>query len=258
MSELESDMDPKQTGGHLSQIQTRWITLLEALSGPGGAAGDAQRRLLGRYGNAIHRYLLASVRDSDAADDLFQEFALRFVRGDFRRVDAARGRFRDFLKTALYHLIVDHQRRQRRQTQPLIADPAESAAQAIAEAACDREFLSVWRSELMEHAWKGLEHWEQQTGQPLCTVLRHRLDHPEKHSCDMAHDLQSKLGKTVTDGWIRKRLHFAREKFSDLLVEEVAQSLDHPSHEAIEEELINLDLLNHCRAALQRRTGGVG
>jgi RNA polymerase sigma-70 factor (ECF subfamily) len=239
---------------HLSQIETRWATLLEALSGPGSAAQDAQRRLIGRYSNAIYRYLLACVRDTDAVDELFQEFALRFVRGDFRRVDAARGRFRDFLKTSLYHLVVDQQRRRRLQTARLVDDPADSAAASRAEAESDREFLSLWRSELMENAWKNLQSWERQTGQPLFTVLRYRLDHPEKRSSEMAAELQRKLGKTVSDGWVRKRLHFAREKLSDLIVQEVALSLGEPTPEVLEQELIDLDLINHCRSALKRRS----
>ena len=37
-------------------------------------------------------------RDKDAADELSQEFALRFVRGDLKGADRERGWFRDFLK----------------------------------------------------------------------------------------------------------------------------------------------------------------
>ena len=60
-----------------------------------------------RYGGAVHRYLLASLRDVDAADELAQEFALRFLRGDFKNADPGKGRFRDFLKRAVYRLMVD-------------------------------------------------------------------------------------------------------------------------------------------------------
>jgi hypothetical protein len=50
---------------------------------------------MGSYHRAVHRYLLGALRDEDAAEELFQEFALRFVRGDFRWADRGRGRFRD-------------------------------------------------------------------------------------------------------------------------------------------------------------------
>ena len=113
---------------HLSQISTVWTVLHQANAGPTSArdAGEAQTRLLQRYGAAIYRYLLAAVRDRDAADELFQEFALRFVRGDFSRADESRGRFRDFLKTALFHLVVDAQRRSRRTSTPPIQGAGEA------------------------------------------------------------------------------------------------------------------------------------
>src|SRR5262245_27508512 len=100
---------------HLSKIVTLWGPLQEAHAGEPEAARVAQRQLLERYTPAIYRYLLASVRDPHAADELFQEFALRFCRGDFKRADQQRGRFRDFLKTSLVHLVIDHHRRSKRQ-----------------------------------------------------------------------------------------------------------------------------------------------
>ena len=39
---------------------------------------------------AAYRYLLGAVHDPDAADDLCQDFAVRFLRGDFRRADPGR------------------------------------------------------------------------------------------------------------------------------------------------------------------------
>ena len=40
-------------------------------------------------------------RDEQLAEELFQEFALRMLRGDFRRAEPLRGRFRDYLKTVI-------------------------------------------------------------------------------------------------------------------------------------------------------------
>ena len=57
----------------------------------------------------------------------------------------------------------------------------------------------------------------------------------------------------MTANWVRKRLLYAREKFSELLLEELAQSLEDPTPEALEDELTVLGLLGACRAALLRR-----
>src|SRR5207244_10661276 len=74
------------------------------------SALSARQRLVQRYSGAVYSYLLAAVREREAAEDLFQEFALRVVRGDFGRADPERGRFRDYLRRALISLVHDPQR----------------------------------------------------------------------------------------------------------------------------------------------------
>ena len=103
----------------LSQISTAWTLLYRAHEGVAEEAKAARRQLLQDYGGPVYRYLWAAVGDPDAANDLYQDFALRFVQGSFKNADPQHGRFRDFLKTVLYHLIVDHQRRRSAAAQPL-------------------------------------------------------------------------------------------------------------------------------------------
>src|SRR5438552_1019342 len=103
-------MAPQDDHDHLSQITTRWSLLLKA-NRPESADRSAQAELLVRYARPVFRYLRRLVGDPDAAQDLCQEFAVRFLRGDFRHVRPERGRFRDYLKTALYRLAGDYRRR---------------------------------------------------------------------------------------------------------------------------------------------------
>src|SRR5262249_34829660 len=110
-------MDDREFENRLSQIATRWSVLLQAHQETDAAAA-ARQQLLERYCGAVYRYLLAAVRDHHAAEDLTQEFALRFVRGQFRLADPERGRFRDYVKTALFHLVDDYRRRQGRAPSP--------------------------------------------------------------------------------------------------------------------------------------------
>ena len=235
----------------LSQITTLWSVVGQAHQEPGDAVIAAQRQLLERYGGAIRRYLLAAVRDQDGADELFQTFAYRFLHGDLRGANPQRGRFRDFLKGVLFHLAVDYHKRSR--AQPLPADHPALAAEPPSETESDREFLTSWRDELLARAWRALEEFERQTEQPYFTVLRFRADHPDIRSPQMAEELSSRLGKTFNSSSMRQSLHRAREKFADLLLEEVIQSLDSPSAESLEQELIDLELLDYCRPALERR-----
>src|SRR5258708_2380538 len=96
-------------------MQTLWTLVCKAHQGPDKDGQQARAALLERYRGAVHRYLLGALRDADAADELAQEFALKFLRGEFRNADPERGRFRSFLKTALVRLVIDFHRRRKQQ-----------------------------------------------------------------------------------------------------------------------------------------------
>ena len=59
----------------------------------------------------------------------------------------------------------------------------------------------------------------------------------------------------MSTAWVYKHLHLARRKYADLLVEEVAQTLDHPDAEDLAQELGDLGLLKWCEPALRRWRG---
>jgi RNA polymerase sigma factor (sigma-70 family) len=232
----------------LSRISTVWSLIFQAHAGKMDAAAAAQNLLMQRYGGAISRYLLGALRDADAAADLSQEFALRFVRGDFHRADPERGRFRDYVRISLSHLVNEYYRSQRRQPVLLSPDaPEPAAADSILED--DQEFLSSWREELLQQTWQALAG----ANPAYHGVLLYRIDHPDAPSSDMAEQLTIRLGKTVNAAWVRKNLQRAHEKFADLLLDEIARSLGTSELQSIQEELAALDLLKYCRSALERR-----
>jgi RNA polymerase sigma factor (sigma-70 family) len=250
-------MDEEALNSRLSRISTIWTLLADAREAPGTGARDAQLALFERYQGAAYRYLLGAVRDPNLADELFQEFALRCLQGGFRRANPQCGRFRDYLKTILYHLIVDLQKRQRRGPRQLesralppevpVWDPAES----------DRRFIESWRDELLGRAWAALADRERGGGQPYYRVLRFRAENAKASSGEMAARLTEQLRpqRPFTETGIRKTLQRAREHFADLLIDEVAHSLSDPAPEELEEELASLELLPYCRSVLARRLG---
>ena len=198
-------MDPETLNHHLSRIETHWTAVFQAHQGQPAEVAEAQSALMRRYGGAVHRYLLASLRDPEAADDLSQEFALRFLRGDFRNADPGKGRFRDFLKRAIYHLMVDYHRGCRVRPRLLDDDAAEAAVSDAdpCERDLDREFLDSWRENLMAHAWTALDKVQERTGQPFADVLRLRVASPELRSPQLAERLSERLGRSVNAGWVR-------------------------------------------------------
>jgi DNA-directed RNA polymerase specialized sigma24 family protein len=238
----------------LSQISTAWTLIAHAQGGPADADTAAQAALVGRYQAAVYRYLLGALRDPDAADELFQEFALRLVRGDFRRADASRGRFRDFVKTALINLVINYQKKQARQ-RPLGPAAPEPATGPQERFDSDEKFLADWRKALLDRAWETLAAGQSPNGPPFYAVLRYRSEHPELSGAELTEQLTALLKPATpfTDAGLRKILQRARDQFTDLLVDEVARSLGTPSLEELEQELIDLGFHTYCRRALQRR-----
>jgi DNA-directed RNA polymerase specialized sigma24 family protein len=237
----------------LSQIDTNWSDVRVAGDRSNVAALKAQKRLLDRYGKAILRYLRAALRDPHEADEVYQEFALRLVAGGFGKAQADRGRFRQYLKTSLFHMVSDHRKKRSRQPVCLpvaLLEPATTPPPSCAE---DEEFLDIWRNELYASAMRALADVDKRTGKPLHAVLKYRIENPTIRSFQIAAHFAGKLGKPLTPEWARKRLCEAREKLGELIVNEVAMSLEHPTRDAIEQELIDLSLLEYCREHLARR-----
>ncbi len=248
-------MDDETLQSRLSRISTNWTVLAQAHRGSQSEAAAAHLAFMDRYGRAAYRYLLGAVRDPDTADDLFQDFALRFVRGDFGRANPERGRFRDYLKTTLYHLVADHYGRKRRRAAPLNPVVAQTAGEAWGAAESDQQFVASWRAELLSRTWTSLKEDELAGGQPYYTVLRFRTEHPAASSAEMARQLSGQLQRQppLSETNVRKILQRARAKFADTLLQDIAFSLDDPSAEELEQELIDLELLAYCRTAMARR-----
>lgn len=241
-------------GARLSSITTMWSVVLDAHDAEPQVAQAAQRRLLDRYGGSIKRYLLKATRDEDSADELYHEFVLRFLRGDYRKASPQRGSFRGYVKTVLAHLIVRHHKQKKagefRQMGPEVPEPAVEQSMSLAE---DRDFLDSWRSELTARCWAALARDEEAGGQPYFTILQFRSAHPTMPSAEMAEALAAKFGRPLTAVGVRQSLHRARLAFARLLVEEVMQSLVDPTDEQLDQELIVLGLFEHCRPVLEER-----
>lgn len=220
---------------------------------------SAQWRLLERYRGAVFRYLIGAVRDAEAAEELFQEFALRFVRGDFHRATPDRGRFRDYLRTVLINLVNDYHNQRKSSPRPLpvdLADPGKNRGAADGTGAgtddsgggqdAGRPPWESRRKQLIERAWAQMG-----TSQPAgCAALQLQLREPGLGSPEMARRLSRQLGKPMTATGARVALCRARDKFARLLVEEVRRSLAEPTEEQLVAALRRLRLLRHCERVL--------
>ena len=240
----------------LSQIETLWSMVRRAHDDGATQATNAQADMLDRYGGAAKRYLRAVVKDADAADDVYQDFAVRFLRGDFADVSPERGKFRAFLKTVLFRTAMDYFRQKRRGPNVREMETVFEPAAPDERKAADEEFIASWRDELLSRTWAALDEYEQQTNKPMYSAMRLRVDQPDLRSPELAEALGKRLDRDISAANVRVILHRAREKFAELLLDEVLQSLEQPSRQDLEEELGQLKLLDYCRPALEKRADG--
>jgi RNA polymerase sigma factor (sigma-70 family) len=241
------DVEPR-----LMDLSTQWTLVFKIKDSPREEASRAAALLMSRYAGAVHRYLLKALRDSDAAQELDQEFAVRFLRGDFRHGDPSRGRFRDYVKRAVQNLMKDYYRRK----QPVVSLDSGIAELAVKDeglAQFDRQFLQSWRNDLLDRAWSAVKELEHTTGQPYYTALRIRVNDPDLTSSGWAERLAEALGRPFSPGAFRQTLQRARRVYADHLIAEVAGSLNDLRPQALEEELADLELLEYCRPYLKRR-----
>ncbi len=247
----------------LANMATQWSVILRAAQQQGDAAAAARGALLLRYHEAVLRYLRAELRDEHASWQVYSNFAVRVLQVDrfLQRADPSRGRFRDYLKTILRHMVSDYYRERHREHKHLeelarrSPPPVEPDA---TDSADDLQFLSCWREELMNWARQRLEDVEKKTGQPYATLLHYFEEQPGLRSAQAAELLSAQFHRPFTADCVRQLTHRGRELFGEMLVREAARSLQVDLHDPdgadrVERELIDLGLLlSYCKKALDR------
>ncbi len=226
-------------GDHLTSLDTNWSTVRNAhIPGPAGHA--AMRELIGRYHDAVERYLRLKLRDRNLADEVFQEFWTKLLDHKLAGADNTKGRFRDYLRTVLHRLIVDHFRARKLQALPPgdLLDPS----------APDAEYDRVWRESIIRRVWSRLETYEASTTKNrYASVLHLRVENTEASIDELALALGDRVGSKVSAEAFRKTLQRARGKFLELLIEELRVTIHPASPEDIEAEIYDLGLGNLYR-----------
>lgn len=235
----------------LSQIETLWSVVRQAHADESDETSAARAQLIERYSDAIHRYLMACLRDQDAVDEVFQEFSLRFVRGDFSGVSADKGRFRSYIKTVIYHLVADFGRRRKKYAATALEHESMLAGTGHESLELDNQFQTSWRDSLLAKGWEELRSNEEQSGKAWYTVLKTRSEHPQLRSPELAELVSQQLGRDVTAGNVRVLVHRARERFAEILIALVRDSLAGTDEESLEHELIDLNLWQYCKPLLR-------
>ncbi|MFL5243448.1 MAG: RNA polymerase sigma factor [Gemmataceae bacterium] len=244
-------MSPDSDNDHLSHMSTVWSMVRQAHDGSMEENQAARRQLIERYYKPIHRYFLAAVGVPETAEELGQEFVLRFLRGTLKGANPDRGRFRDYVKGVLSHHIADHYRKKGSKKNSVQGAFPEPAIEDKVATDLDGQFLENWRRELLDRAWKELAAIQRKSGAPFFDVLRFRIDHSSLRSQEIAEKLTVQFGKPVNAAWVRQTLRRARDKFVQCLIAEVVQTLDAPTLESLESELLELSLFDYCKETIK-------
>jgi RNA polymerase sigma-70 factor (ECF subfamily) len=234
------DNSPHPDGG-LDQIETDWSMVYE----------PAQVVL--RYAQAIQRYLNALIKHKHDAEEVAQEFFLWVTQHGLPRARRERGRFRDYLKKVVRNAALNYLTRKqppRHSDCDLLNVPAPDDRERIP----DQEWVVHWRHCLLKRAWKRLEKHQLRSPDNLFhTVLRLCARHPGEDSRALAERASEASGKAVSPDAFRKQVSRARRTFAQLLVKEIAETLDTPATEDVQDELVDLGLMTYVRDFLPLR-----
>jgi len=239
---------PASNPQRLDQIETQWSLLRLAHEPVSVGNVAARQRVLLKYNKAIRSYVGALMQDDNSADEVSQDILVRLLQGNFAGADPARGRFRDFLKVAVRNIVRTFwSQKQRRGMQSLdelqISDREDDIQAAEPDAA--------WRATILDLAMRRLEQFERShSGCHYHTILRMRTDYPDVSSAELADLLSRRQGKPVTAEVARQQLRRGRLRFAQILIEEIAASLNSPNPDTVEQELIDLGLMEIVRPFL--------
>jgi RNA polymerase sigma-70 factor (ECF subfamily) len=200
-----------------------------------------------RYAPAIHNYLVALTRSRHEAEEIAQDFYVRVVRYGFARASRERGRFRDYLKAAVRNAARDSWQRKRAPARD-IADLLQHPAAMAVDSAADEQWVVYWRRCLLKRVWRALQQHEARSpGNLFHTVLRMVVEHQGEDSEQLAARTAARIGRPLHAAAFRKQVSRARRMFALLVLREVQETLDGPSPEQLEEELIDIGLMRHVR-----------
>jgi RNA polymerase sigma-70 factor (ECF subfamily) len=218
----------------LTEIPTNWTNISSAHT-PGPKSQAAMEDLIGRYHDAVTRFIHLKVRDQHLADEVLQEFWTKLLTGKLAGADRTKGRFRDYLRTVLHRLIIDHFRTKKLQPLPP-GDLLDSSDP-------DEDFDRVWRETVLSRVWSRLETYQATTPKNrYATVLQLRRDFPEASIEEIAEKLGQVTRSNITPEAFRKNLQRARAKFIDLLVQELRETIHPTNAEDVEAEIFDLGL----------------
>jgi len=230
---------------------TRWSVLRKALDQFDDDSSRALASLCEVYWFPLYAYVRRSGRSSHDAEDLVQGFFEQLLRNkSLSAADPERGKLRTFLLTCLRNYLSDQfdkeNAKKRGSHQPVISLDEEYARtryerHSIDTATPDEIYQRQWALTVLEHALQLIRAEFSARGEEVAfEVFRPFLGFgtgPEQGYEEAA----QKLG--LSTGTVKSRVFRLRQRWRDLVVEEVGRTLGNPDPQSIRDEL--MDLIGH-------------
>lgn len=219
---------------------TRWSVVLAAGDLANPERDRALETLCDAYWLPVYAYIRRTGRNGEDAKDLTQQFFLNLLSRDaLKTADPSRGRFRNFLLTGLQRFLVSEWRRQtaaRRFTPepPVDIDEADRnlASGDEIDSTPELRFESDWADTLLARALAKVRSGYEKGGRAeLFDVLKPFIWGPRSGCGTEA--AANALG--LSEGAARVAVHRLKQRFREVLREEVAATVNGP--EAVDDEL---------------------
>ena len=226
-------------------VTTRWSVVLSARSADAPEAAQALEHLCRAYWFPLYAHVRRLGHGPDDAADLTQAFFARLLEKDGLTVaDRERGRFRSFLLGALKHFLANEWDRARAKKRgghleivPLDPPAGEQRLQLepATQTTPDREFDRRWTLALLDTVLGRLAQEYAAAGKErLFGALKETLG--ASRSEVSQRQLAGALG--MSEGAVRVASHRLRQRYRELLREEIAQTVTTPAE--VEDELRHL------------------
>lgn len=223
---------------------TRWSRVRQAASSADPAAAQALAELCEAYWYPVYAFVRSSGKGPHDAEDLTQGFFARLLeKGILASADPDKGKLRNFLLTCLRRYLADEHDRamaQKRGAAVLVSFNPDWAEQAFAtepvdDLTPDRLFQRRWALTVLEFSFQLLQEEFTAAGKSaLFDTVRPFLGFgpdPEQRYEDIA----AATGTPI--GTLKTQVFRLRQRWRELLFEQVAMTLDDPTAEAIKGEL---------------------
>jgi len=243
-------MDDTRLGRHQFPA-TRWSVVRKALHELDENSSKALASLCEAYWFPLYAFLRRSGKSSHDAEDLVQGFFEQLLRtGSLGAADPDRGKLRTFLLTCLRNYLSDQFDKEKAAKRgagrsPISLDEEYARTRyekcSVDTATPDEIYQRQWALAVLEHALQQIRAEFSARGEEVAfEIFRPFLGFgtgPEQGYEEAA----QKLG--LSTGTVKSRVFRLRQRWRDLVVEEVGRTLGNPDPQSIRDEL--MDLIGH-------------